>query len=67
MVNFGEQSKENSAENLTLIKGVATDMGKYMVTYQEIPRMLWILNNISRFIFSRKILLNHLHCFLMLL
>ena len=34
MVNFGEQSKENSAENLTLIKGVATDMGKYMVTYQ---------------------------------
>jgi cytochrome c-type biogenesis protein CcmF len=33
MVNFGEESKENSAENLTLIKGVATDMGKYMVTY----------------------------------
>lgn len=33
MVNFGEQSKENSAENLTLVKGVATDMGKYMVTY----------------------------------
>jgi outer membrane protein OmpA-like peptidoglycan-associated protein len=34
MVNFGEQSKENPAENLTLVKGVATDMGKYMVTYQ---------------------------------
>lgn len=33
MVNFGEQSTENTAENLTLIKGVATDMGKYMVTY----------------------------------
>jgi cytochrome c-type biogenesis protein CcmF len=34
MVNFGEQSQENPAENLTLVKGVATDMGKYMVTYQ---------------------------------
>lgn len=34
MVNFGEQSKENPAENLTLVKGIATDMGKYMVTYQ---------------------------------
>lgn len=33
MVNFGEESKENPAENLTLVKGVATDMGKYMVTY----------------------------------
>ena len=33
MVNFGEQSKENPAENLTLVQGVATDMGKYMVTY----------------------------------
>ena len=33
MVNFGEQSKENPAENLTLVKGIATDMGKYMVTY----------------------------------
>jgi cytochrome c-type biogenesis protein CcmF len=26
-------SKENPAENITLFKGVATDMGKYMVTY----------------------------------
>ena len=34
MVNFGEQSKENPAENLTLVKGIATDMGKYMVTFQ---------------------------------
>jgi cytochrome c-type biogenesis protein CcmF len=33
MVNFGEQSQENAAENLTLVKGIATDMGKYMVTY----------------------------------
>ncbi|MFT3844151.1 MAG: cytochrome c biogenesis protein CcsA [Lacibacter sp.] len=33
MVNFGEGSAENPAENLTLVKGVATDMGKYMVTY----------------------------------
>lgn len=33
MVNFGEQSQENPAENLTLVKGIATDMGKYMVTY----------------------------------
>jgi cytochrome c-type biogenesis protein CcmF len=34
MVDFGQESKENPAENLTLVKGVATDMGKYMVTYQ---------------------------------
>lgn len=33
MVNFGDGSTENPAENLTLVKGVATDMGKYMVTY----------------------------------
>ncbi|NCU03943.1 MAG: cytochrome c biogenesis protein CcsA [Chitinophagaceae bacterium] len=33
MVNFGEQSQENPAENLTLVKGISTDMGKYMVTY----------------------------------
>jgi cytochrome c-type biogenesis protein CcmF len=33
MVNFGEESKENPAENLTLVKGIATDMGKYMATY----------------------------------
>jgi cytochrome c-type biogenesis protein CcmF len=33
MANFGEQSKESPAENLTLVKGVATDMDQYMVTY----------------------------------
>ena len=33
LVPFSEESKENPAENLTLVKGVATDMGKYMVTY----------------------------------
>ena len=33
MVNFGEQSKESPAENLTLVRGVETDMGSYMVTY----------------------------------
>ncbi len=33
MVNFGEGSTENAAENLTLVKDIATDMGKYMVTY----------------------------------
>ena len=32
-VNFGKDSQEKSAENLTLVKDVATDMGKYMVTY----------------------------------
>lgn len=32
-VNFGKESQEKPAENLTLVKGVATDMGKYMVTY----------------------------------
>ena len=33
MVNFGTESTEKPAENLTLVKGVATDMGRYMVTY----------------------------------
>lgn len=32
-VNFGEGSKENAGENLTLVKGVPMDMGKYWVTY----------------------------------
>jgi cytochrome c-type biogenesis protein CcmF len=32
-VNFGEGSKENPGENLTLIKGMPMDMGKYFVTY----------------------------------
>ena len=34
-INFGEGSKENSGENLTLIKGIRTDMGKYWVTYEK--------------------------------
>lgn len=34
-INFGEGSKENSGENLTLVKGVRTDMGKYWVTYEK--------------------------------
>lgn len=32
-VNFGEESKENSGENLTLVKEMKMDMGKYWVTY----------------------------------
>ena len=32
-VNFGEDSKENSGENLTLVKEMRMDMGKYWVTY----------------------------------
>ncbi len=34
-VNFGEESKEKPGENLTLIKGIRTDMGKYWVTYEK--------------------------------
>lgn len=34
-LNFGEQSKEKPGENLTLVEGVRTDMGKYWVTYQS--------------------------------
>ena len=30
---FQKDKKEDPAENITLFKGVATDMGKYMVTY----------------------------------
>lgn len=32
---FGEDSKENPGENVTLIKGEKTDMGKYWVTYTQ--------------------------------
>jgi cytochrome c-type biogenesis protein CcmF len=32
-INFGEGSKENTGENLTLVKGMKMDMGKYWVTY----------------------------------
>jgi cytochrome c-type biogenesis protein CcmF len=34
-VFFGNESKENSGENLTLVKGLKTDMGKYWVTYKS--------------------------------
>jgi cytochrome c-type biogenesis protein CcmF len=33
-VNFGKESKEEPGENLTLVQGVKTDMGKYWVTYE---------------------------------
>lgn len=32
-INFGKESEEKPGENLTLVKGVKTDMGKYWVTY----------------------------------
>ena len=32
---FGNDSKEKPGENLTLVKGVKTDMGKYWVTYSR--------------------------------
>ncbi|MFN4313634.1 MAG: cytochrome c biogenesis protein CcsA [Chitinophagaceae bacterium] len=32
-INFGEQSTEKTGENLTLVKGRTTPMGKYDVTY----------------------------------
>lgn len=34
-VNFGKDSKEKTGENLTLVKGIRTDMGKYWVTYEK--------------------------------
>jgi cytochrome c-type biogenesis protein CcmF len=34
-VPLGEGSKEKSGENLTLIKGLRTDMGKYWATYKS--------------------------------
>ncbi len=34
-INFGEGAKEKPGENLTLIKGLRTSMGKYWVTYQS--------------------------------
>ncbi|MBS1639656.1 MAG: cytochrome c biogenesis protein CcsA [Bacteroidetes bacterium] len=32
---FKQEKNENPAENITLFKGIATDMGKYMVTYTK--------------------------------
>ena len=34
-VDFGPDSKEHAGENLTLVKGLKTDMGKYWVTYSS--------------------------------
>jgi cytochrome c-type biogenesis protein CcmF len=34
-VFFGKDSKENPGENLTLVKGLRTNMGKYWVTYDS--------------------------------
>jgi cytochrome c-type biogenesis protein CcmF len=34
-LNFGEGSKENPGENLTLVKGVPTKMGQFTVTYDK--------------------------------
>jgi cytochrome c-type biogenesis protein CcmF len=34
-INFGKDSKEKPGENLTLVKGLRTDMGKYWVTYEK--------------------------------
>lgn len=34
-MDFGTESKEKPGENLTLIKDVKTDMGKYWVTYEK--------------------------------
>jgi cytochrome c-type biogenesis protein CcmF len=33
-VNLGKDSKEEPGENLTLVQGLKTDMGKYWVTYE---------------------------------
>ena len=35
VVPLGEGSKEKAGENLTLVKGVRTNMGKYWVTYES--------------------------------
>ncbi|HET7897272.1 MAG TPA: cytochrome c biogenesis protein ResB, partial [Flavisolibacter sp.] len=34
-MDFGKESKEKAGENLTLIKGLKTDMGKFWVTYES--------------------------------
>jgi len=34
-INFGKDSKEKPGENLTLVKGLRTDMGKYWLTYEK--------------------------------
>jgi len=53
-INFGEESSEKSGENLTLVKGVRTDMDKYWVTYHSDSahpaKPLWYYN----ILFERK-------------
>lgn len=34
-VYFGKESQENPGENLTLVKGIRSDMGKFWVTYDK--------------------------------
>lgn len=34
-IDFGKESKEKSGENLTLVQGVETKMGKYKITYES--------------------------------
>ncbi len=35
LLNFGPESKQDPTENLTLIRGLRTDMGRYWATYQN--------------------------------
>ena len=53
-INFGEESSEKSGENLTLVKGVRTDMDKFWVTYHSDSahpaKPLWYYN----ILFERK-------------
>ncbi|MDB5197491.1 MAG: hypothetical protein JWP88_1862 [Flaviaesturariibacter sp.] len=48
MVPMGKESKEKPGENLTLVKGLKTDMGKYWVTYDadsaHPKKPLWFYN-----------------------
>jgi cytochrome c-type biogenesis protein CcmF len=47
-ISFGEDSEQKSGENLTLVKGLSTDMGKYWVTYESDSahpkKQLWFYN-----------------------
>lgn len=47
-MDFGKDSKEKSGENLTLVKGLKTDMGKFWVTYAKdsihAKKPLWFYN-----------------------
>jgi cytochrome c-type biogenesis protein CcmF len=47
-MDFGKESKEKAGENLTLIKDVKADMGKFWVTYQKDSvhpqKPLWFYN-----------------------